>query len=298
MRQSIFLIAIALSLAGNLWPEMAEARKSGGSVSVKGYFRKDGTYVVPHFRSAPDGNFYNNWSTHGNINPYTGEEGKLNSPSIGTIYTPSITPYVPIYTADSVTAPTLPPASILPSAIPVNSTDKQQQNGDSSNTFAGSWTPQTPSWENHANLPQQAVHNSDSGKMTFIPDVGEGSRIDYMEDKTFNKTQDSIKGKTEFIMHNDDLGVTIRIIGNKKETEEIAGVVLQQTAEMVVIATIYGAQKGLDKIDVYTLFPALGVGFLNITHAYGGIGELGKALVEAGKGYPSASSITIPLKLE
>ena len=36
-------------------------------VSVRGYYRKDGTYVRPHMRSDPDGNFNNNWSTKGNI---------------------------------------------------------------------------------------------------------------------------------------------------------------------------------------------------------------------------------------
>jgi hypothetical protein len=42
---------------------------------VHGYTRKDGTYVQPHFRSAPDGNRSNNWSTQGNVNPYTGQPG-------------------------------------------------------------------------------------------------------------------------------------------------------------------------------------------------------------------------------
>ncbi|MEQ8628732.1 hypothetical protein [Ekhidna sp.] len=50
------------------------------SVYVKGYFRSNGTYVAPHYRSAPDGNFYNNWSTYGNINPYTGKEGTKVTP--------------------------------------------------------------------------------------------------------------------------------------------------------------------------------------------------------------------------
>lgn len=40
---------------------------------VKGYYRKDGTYVRPHARSNPDGNPYNNWSYPGNVNPYTGK---------------------------------------------------------------------------------------------------------------------------------------------------------------------------------------------------------------------------------
>jgi hypothetical protein len=42
-------------------------------VKVKGYYRKDGTYVQPHYRSSPDGNPYNNYSYPGNINPYTGK---------------------------------------------------------------------------------------------------------------------------------------------------------------------------------------------------------------------------------
>ena len=48
-------------------------------VSVSGYTRNDGTYVAPHYRSAPDGNFDNNWSTLGNINPHTGRPGTLTS---------------------------------------------------------------------------------------------------------------------------------------------------------------------------------------------------------------------------
>lgn len=42
---------------------------------VRGYYRSNGTYVQPHWRSSPDGNSYNNWSTQGNVNPYTGRAG-------------------------------------------------------------------------------------------------------------------------------------------------------------------------------------------------------------------------------
>jgi hypothetical protein len=44
-------------------------------VWVNGYYRSDGTYVRGHYRSAPDGNPWNNYSTRGNINPYTGKPG-------------------------------------------------------------------------------------------------------------------------------------------------------------------------------------------------------------------------------
>jgi hypothetical protein len=46
-----------------------------GDTSVRGYTRKDGTYVQPHMRSTPDGSRLNNWSTQGNVNPYTGQPG-------------------------------------------------------------------------------------------------------------------------------------------------------------------------------------------------------------------------------
>jgi len=70
-------LAIFLSLllvSAEVWA--GGKRSSGGPVRVRGYYRKDGTYVQPHYRSAPDGSPYNNWSTKGNVNPYTGEEGR------------------------------------------------------------------------------------------------------------------------------------------------------------------------------------------------------------------------------
>jgi hypothetical protein len=45
---------------------------------VKPYVRKDGTYVQGHYRSNADGNVYNNYSTQGNTNPYTGQSGTVN----------------------------------------------------------------------------------------------------------------------------------------------------------------------------------------------------------------------------
>lgn len=47
----------------------------GRDVYVHGYTRRDGTQVEGHWRSRPDGNPYNNWSSQGNVNPYTGKIG-------------------------------------------------------------------------------------------------------------------------------------------------------------------------------------------------------------------------------
>jgi len=42
---------------------------------VKGHVTKNGTYVEPHFRSSPNGSKFDNYSTQGNSNPYTGKQG-------------------------------------------------------------------------------------------------------------------------------------------------------------------------------------------------------------------------------
>ncbi|WIE38086.1 hypothetical protein G6L16_000830 [Agrobacterium tumefaciens] len=43
--------------------------------SVNGYFKSNGTYVSPHYRSNPNGTVTDNYSFKGNSNPYTGNSG-------------------------------------------------------------------------------------------------------------------------------------------------------------------------------------------------------------------------------
>lgn len=40
-----------------------------------GYTRQDGTYVQPHYSTAPNSSRLDNYSTQGNTNPYTGQQG-------------------------------------------------------------------------------------------------------------------------------------------------------------------------------------------------------------------------------
>lgn len=47
-----------------------------GQVRVRGYVRKDGTYVAPHYRSSPNSTKADNYSTRGNYNPDTGKTGQ------------------------------------------------------------------------------------------------------------------------------------------------------------------------------------------------------------------------------
>ncbi len=48
-----------------------------GAVHVNGYTNNNGTYVAPHYRSDPNGTKCDNWSTKGNVNPYTGKSGTI-----------------------------------------------------------------------------------------------------------------------------------------------------------------------------------------------------------------------------
>jgi len=57
-------------LAAFVLPFAADA-----ATRVRGYTTKSGSYVAPHYRSSSDGARYNNWSTKGNVNPYTGKRG-------------------------------------------------------------------------------------------------------------------------------------------------------------------------------------------------------------------------------
>lgn len=71
MRLVLVTLYLALSLAS-----ISHAKNnSGSSNSVRGYSKKDGTYVAPHQRTNPNQTQKDNWSSKPNYNPYTGKEG-------------------------------------------------------------------------------------------------------------------------------------------------------------------------------------------------------------------------------
>jgi hypothetical protein len=75
------LVAGLIAVSGG-----AEARGGGGhggygsgssshSHSVSGYTNSHGTYVAPHHATNPNSTKLDNYSTRGNVNPYTGAVG-------------------------------------------------------------------------------------------------------------------------------------------------------------------------------------------------------------------------------
>lgn len=87
-------LALCIAVIAMLGAAAAEAR----AVRVKGYFRKDGTYVAPHVRSAPNASRLDNYSTKGNVNPYTGKTGTVD-PYPTWPGTPIYVPPAPTYSA-------------------------------------------------------------------------------------------------------------------------------------------------------------------------------------------------------
>jgi len=65
-------ILVILLMGANL---VASPAMASGTHTVRGYFRSDGTYVAPHVQTNPNSTRLDNWSTKGNVNPYTGQEG-------------------------------------------------------------------------------------------------------------------------------------------------------------------------------------------------------------------------------
>lgn len=73
---------------------LAFASVASADEYVNGYFRKDGTYVQPHYRSSPNSTKTDNYSTKGNTNPYTGERG-YQKDEYSNPYGSSYKPYKP-----------------------------------------------------------------------------------------------------------------------------------------------------------------------------------------------------------
>lgn len=76
-------VVCAIAVAATLLPPVAQARgyhQYGRSyrrspIHVRSYIRRDGRFVLPFVRTAPNHSKLDNWSTRGNVNPYTGRAG-------------------------------------------------------------------------------------------------------------------------------------------------------------------------------------------------------------------------------
>lgn len=71
--KKVLLAIFAITLFVFAQPNTAEAARR-----VSGYYRSSGTYVQPYYRSSPNSYRWDNYSSRGNYNPYTGRTGTVN----------------------------------------------------------------------------------------------------------------------------------------------------------------------------------------------------------------------------
>jgi hypothetical protein len=102
IRKGSFVFALVLSLLGTVWSAQAQFPSSRSTYSQSypstntytapsyntnsynttpdsrynsGYTKQNGTTVNPYYSTVPDNTNLNNYSTQGNVNPYTGSTG-------------------------------------------------------------------------------------------------------------------------------------------------------------------------------------------------------------------------------
>ena len=74
MKKLLLGLVVAIGL---MMPTIEAATAYSHDVYVSGYTKKNGTYVKPHRRSKPNYTRNDNYTTRGNVNPYTGRAGTV-----------------------------------------------------------------------------------------------------------------------------------------------------------------------------------------------------------------------------
>lgn len=72
------IISVFLIIASLLFIVPVISTQAYAVTRVKGYTKNSGTYVAPHFKQSPNKTKFDNFSTKGNINPFTGKKGTVN----------------------------------------------------------------------------------------------------------------------------------------------------------------------------------------------------------------------------
>ncbi len=73
MKKTFLILALLVGFLS--FSPSAEAR----TTRVKGYYKPStGRYVAPHYKTTPNRSKFDNFSTKGNYNPYSGQRGTVN----------------------------------------------------------------------------------------------------------------------------------------------------------------------------------------------------------------------------
>lgn len=162
----------------------------GGSawaqVSVSGYTRKDGTYVAPHVRSSPNSTAADNYSTKGNVNPYTGAPGTKNpepTTSLAVPYVAQTSPAPLTATLATIAADESPIAPVVPkwaspsksewTEILSNNEITMKIRGETEVQVYGAWRPRIWVMLNYQKLPAPVPAKFSSTVTLYVVDCGD-----------------------------------------------------------------------------------------------------------------------------
>lgn len=75
MSKNIKIVLLIISVVTLTLFSLSKSSSAEASSGVKSFFKKNGTFVQPHFRSSPNKSKLDNFSSKGNINPFNGKKG-------------------------------------------------------------------------------------------------------------------------------------------------------------------------------------------------------------------------------
>ena len=110
---------------------------SFSQVSVRGYYRSNGTYVQPHQRTAPNYTRNDNYSTVGNVNPYTGKAGTQPRDGYTTTRTTSTHYNTPTYSNTSTYSAPIYRSTYTPTYTPPVTTYSSPSYSSSQTIYTG-----------------------------------------------------------------------------------------------------------------------------------------------------------------
>ena len=128
----------------------------------------------------------------------------------------------------------------------------------------------------------------------------QGTRVDYFPDERgFQSQEDEVSHwRFEFRIPAKGSNAHVRLIPSTQENkpiEDYEAFVISRNEDMIALTLRYSISPKPEKIEVYTLYPKLGIGFLTVTSAFLG-NYLFKALATGDPNIPHASAKVIPLK--
>lgn len=75
MKKKVVVVSLALCVTAMVAQTKGRSAGSSDPYYVAPHVTKQGTFVEGHMKTAPNGTKLDNYSTKGNVNPYTGKEG-------------------------------------------------------------------------------------------------------------------------------------------------------------------------------------------------------------------------------